>query len=237
METMLRAISILLLTTILLAGCGGDNAKTSSSSKSTQTSTSTSTTTTDAQTGCEQVDQPKLKKISKKLKAPKKDLKDSKTYTATVKTNCGEFEIQLDLKTSPKTVSSFVQLADDGFYDDLTFHRVVKNFVIQGGDPKGKGTGDPGYKVTEAPPKDTKYLRGTVAMAKEPTEDPGTSGSQFFIVTAEDADLPAEYAVLGKIDEKGLETIDKIETVEVAGPDSSSPVAPIVIEKITIKKS
>ena len=135
---------------------------------------------------------------------------------ARVLTNCGEFEITLDPKRAPKTGGSFASLVGKRFYDGLTFHRIVPGFVIQGGDPDGTGGGGPGYSVTETPPADLTYTKGVVAMAKTATDPAGTSGSQFFVVTGEDAGLPPEYALLGKIT-KGQEVVDKIGVVPV-GP-------------------
>jgi peptidyl-prolyl cis-trans isomerase B (cyclophilin B) len=103
--------------------------------------------------------------------------------------------------------------------------------VIQGGDPKGNGSGGPGYSIVEPPPEDLVYDKGVVAMAKTQIEDPGTSGSQFFVVTGEDAQLPPEYALLGKVTE-GQDVVDLIGVAPV-GPDEQ-PVDPIVIQKITI---
>ena len=132
--------------------------------------------------GCEKVAAPEPKGEGK-LPKPKAKLDAGKTYVATVATNCGDFEITLDAKRAPKTGGVVRSLADKGFFDGTTFHRIVAGFVIQGGDPKGNGTGGPGYSVVEAPPKDLAYTRGVVAMAKTGTEPAGTSGSQFFVVT------------------------------------------------------
>ena len=148
-----------------------------------------------------------------------------------MKTNCGTFEITLDAKRAPKTGASFKALADAGFYDKLIFHRIVPGFVIQGGDPEGTGQGGPGYSVVEAPPEDLAYTKGVVAMAKTQLEEPGTSGSQFFVVTGEDAQLPPEYALLGKVT-KGQEVVDLIGVAPV-GPDEA-PVEPVVIESIKV---
>ena len=120
------------------------------------------------------------------------------------------------------------------FYDGLSFHRIVAGFVIQGGDPKGDGSGGPGYSVTEAPPSDLTYSKGVVAMAKTATEAAGTSGSQFFVVTGEDAGLPPEYALLGKVT-KGQEVVDKIGVVAV-GPDEAAD-DPVVIRSIRITET
>ena len=154
-----------------------------------------------------------------------------KTYVAKVVTSCGDFEITLDAKRAPRTGGSFKYLADKGFYDGLTFHRIVPGFVIQGGDPQGNGSGGPGYSVVEAPPGDLTYTKGVVAMAKTETERPGTSGSQFFVVTAEDAQLPPDYALLGKVT-KGQDVVDKIGVVPTVANDE--PAEPVVIRSIKV---
>ena len=148
-------------------------------------------------------------------------------------TTCGSFTIELDQKTAPKTAASLVSLADSGFFDGTTFHRVVPGFVIQGGDPTGTGTGGPGYKTVDVPPSDAAYTKGVVAMAKGQTEAPGTSGSQFFVVTGADVGLPAEYAVVGKVTE-GIETVDAIDAL---GGGDGPPSKPVVIEHITVQAS
>jgi peptidyl-prolyl cis-trans isomerase B (cyclophilin B) len=138
------------------------------------------------------------------------------------------------VKDSPKTAGSFASLVKKGFYDDLTFHRIAQDpashadFVIQGGDPLGNGQGGPGYSVTERPPGDAQYTRGVVAMAKTAVEPPGTSGSQFFIVTAEDAGLPPDYAIAGKV-VKGESIVSRIAAVP-ADPQTEAPQAPVVIQ-------
>lgn len=201
----------------LLAGCGGDDSGDESSS---------------IPEGCEEVSQPPPKSGDASDPAGKL----SGPATAVVETSCGSFEIALDTEVSPRTASSFANLAEQGFYDGTTFHRVQRNFVIQGGDPLGDGTGGPGYSVDEPPPDDTSYLRGTVAMAKSPAEPPGRSGSQFFIVTAPaDAGLPPDYAVLGEVTE-GFETIERIEELGEADGSDAPPTAPVVIERITIER-
>ena len=126
--------------------------------------------------------------------APKAGLDPDKTYDVELRTNCGSFTVRLDQKTSPKTAASFVALARDGFFDGTVFHRIVPDFVIQGGDPTGSGTGGPGYSTRDAPPDDATYTRGVVAMAKTEAEPAGTAGSQFYVVTGADAGLPPDYA-------------------------------------------
>lgn len=168
---------------------------------------------------------------------PPMTIDKAKTYTAKMETSCGTIEIQLADDQSPQTVNSFVFLARQGFYDGLIFHRVVKDFAIQGGDPQGTGSGGPGYKVAEAPPPDFKYVKGTVAMAKAGAEPDGTSGSQFFIVPGEGAaTLPPQYAVLGNVTE-GIEVLDKIQAVPTGGDSGELPVETVYIVKVTIEES
>jgi peptidyl-prolyl cis-trans isomerase B (cyclophilin B) len=201
----------------ILTGCGGS-------------SNSDSTTATVGANGCKEVEAPEPKKVS--LKAPKQTVKRGEKLTAVVETSCGTFDIALDTEQAPKTSNSFAYLADEGFYNDLTFHRVVSGFVIQGGDPLGDGTGGPGYTVDEKPPANASYTKGVVAMAKSPAEPPGRSGSQFFVVTSVDAGLPPEYALVGKVS-KGYGTVAKINAL--ATP-TEKPKQTVLIEKITIEK-
>jgi cyclophilin family peptidyl-prolyl cis-trans isomerase len=205
---------------ILISRGGGD---------SDSDSTSAATTASGAD-GCKEVEAPEPKNVS--LKAPKQTVKPGEEITAVVETSCGSFEIELDTKQAPKTTNSFAYLAEEGFYDDLSFHRIVPEFVIQGGDPLGTGTGGPGYSVVEKPPANLAYTKGIVAMAKSSAEPPGTSGSQFYVVTGADAGLPPEYALVGKVNE-GLDVVEKIG--KLGGPDEK-PKQTVLIEKITIEK-
>jgi peptidyl-prolyl cis-trans isomerase B (cyclophilin B) len=188
------------------------------------------TTSASAADGCKQVEAPEPKQVS--LEAPKQTLKQGEEATAVVQTSCGTFEIALDTQRAPKTANSFAYLSEEGFYDDLTFHRIVPGFVIQGGDPLGTGTGGPGYKVVEKPPANLAYTKGTVAMAKSSAEPPGSSGSQFYVVTGADAGLPPEYALVGKVSE-GLDVVERIG--KLGGADEK-PKQTVLIEKITIEK-
>jgi cyclophilin family peptidyl-prolyl cis-trans isomerase len=187
-------------------------------------------TTSASADGCKQVDAPPAKNV--KLKAPKQTVQPGEAVTAVVETSCGSFEIALDTKRAPKTANSFAYMAEEGFYDDLTFHRIVPEFVIQGGDPLGTGTGGPGYKVVEKPPANLAYTKGIVAMAKSAAEPPGTSGSQFFVVTGADAGLPPEYALVGKVS-SGMDVVTKIGKL---GTASEKPKQTVLIEKMTIEK-
>ena len=181
---------------------------------------------------CETVEAPEPKPDGGR-QPPVGALDPAKTYDLVVETNCGEFTIRLDLETAPKTAASLVSLAESAFFDGTTFHRVVPGFVIQGGDPTGTGTGGPGYKTVDVPPADATYTEGVVAMAKAGFEAPGTSGSQFFVVTGADTGLPAEYAVGGKVTD-GLPTVLAIDKLGVGdGP----PSIPVVIERVTVRES
>jgi cyclophilin family peptidyl-prolyl cis-trans isomerase len=200
-------------------GGGGDGGKTATTSASTPAK------------GCERVSQPPPKKVRRRP-TPGFRLSPKKTYLATVETSCGTFELELDPKRAPRTGGSFVTLAREGFYDNLTFHRIVPGFVIQGGDPRGVGTGGPGYKVRERPPSDIVYSEGVVAMAKAGSEPPGTSGSQFFVVTGSDANLPPEYALLGKVT-RGLDVVRRIGLVRTG--QGERPIEPVVIKRIRIE--
>jgi peptidyl-prolyl cis-trans isomerase B (cyclophilin B) len=191
---------------------------------------SSGSTTTAGAEGCKQVEAPKPKHVS--LPAPKQTVKPGEELTAVVQTSCGTFEIALDTKRAPKTSNSFAHLAEEGFYDDLTFHRIVPGFVIQGGDPLGTGTGGPGYAVVEKPPANLAYTKGVVAMAKSSAEPPGTSGSQFYVVTGADAGLPPEYALVGKVSQ-GYDVVARIGKL---GTASEKPKQTVLIEKITIEK-
>ncbi|HEV2819445.1 MAG TPA: peptidylprolyl isomerase [Solirubrobacteraceae bacterium] len=186
-------------------------------------------------TGCQPVEAP-TPKGAQNLEAPRLNLR-GEDYTATMQTNCGTIEVRLAVEESPETVASFVSLARMDFFDGLTFHRIGQDpggndFVIQGGDPEGTGQGGPGYSVVEPPPEDVTYDRGTVAMAKTEIEDPGTSGSQFFIVTADDTQLPPDYALLGEVID-GMETVTAIADV-ATDPTTEMPLSPVVIQDVTI---
>ncbi len=221
-----RLVLVLCLACALLVAACGEDDNGAGSDEAAATATPTPKPVV-----CEKVAAPKPKGEGK-LPKPKAALTSGKTYVATVSTNCGDFEITLDAEQSPKTGGSFKSLADKGFYDGTTFHRIVAGFVIQGGDPKGDGTGGPGYSVTEAPPNNLLYEKGIVAMAKTGAEPAGTSGSQFFVVTAEDAQLPPDYALLGKVT-SGQEVVDKIGVAET-DPSTEAPVDPVVIASVKV---
>ncbi|HEY0280981.1 MAG TPA: peptidylprolyl isomerase [Solirubrobacterales bacterium] len=180
---------------------------------------------------CKEVEQPEPREES--LPKPKMTTKKGEKVTAVVKTNCGTFDIALATTEAPTIANSFAYLAEEGFYDELTFHRIVPEFVIQGGDPTGTGEGGPGYEVVEAPPKNLKYTLGTVAMAKTSTAPSGASGSQFYVVSGPQGEtLPPEYALVGKVT-KGMNVV---ETIGEQGNAEEKPTQPIVIEKMSIER-
>jgi len=155
------------------------------------------------------------------------------TYTATMCTSEGVITLALDPKTSPIATNNFVFLAGNGFYDGLTIHRAAKDFVIQGGDPKGDGSGGPGYTVKGEVPTDH-YPVGALAAAKTGTDPAGTFGSQFFIITGKNgATLPNDYARFGKVT-SGQNVADKIESFAPASGDGV-PTKKVTINKVTIK--
>lgn len=180
---------------------------------------------------CEAVDDPGPKDVS----IPAPDAKAPSAAAVVFNTNCGSFTVTLDAERAPKTAASFQYLAEEGVYDGTSFHRIAPGFVIQGGDPSGDGTGGPGYSVEEAPPSGLSYTRALVAMAKTGAEPPGTSGSQFFVVTAEaDAGLGPEFALVGEVT-KGMEAVLAIETLG-AGPGTDGPPSqPAVVESTSVE--
>ena len=152
--------------------------------------------------------------------------------TIAVTTSLGDFSFRTTPEKSPNAVDSVVGLVGKGFYDGLTFHRVIPEFVIQGGDPNGDGTGGPGYETHDDVPSDTVYRLGMVAMAKGGTEPPGTAGSQFFVVTGKVVQFDGPfYAVVGQVT-RGIDTVLKIAQVPRDGNDM--PRKPVVIQKMTV---
>jgi peptidyl-prolyl cis-trans isomerase B (cyclophilin B) len=227
-------IATLLALAVVLAGCGG---KTQSAGGDTTSSAPATTneppaTTTAAPAGCRSVAAPESKQDGGQ-KAPKTALDPAKTYAVSIETSCGSFTITLDQKQSPHATAAFVSLAQAGFFDRTTFHRIVPGFVIQGGDPTGTGTGGPGFSTLDPPPPTAHYTRGVVAMAKTGAEPPGTAGSQFFVVTADDAGLPPDYAVIGAVT-KGLPVVMRIGAL---GNAQEQPTEPVVISRTTVAES
>ncbi len=161
--------------------------------------------------------------------APELTIDLDKSYGATLHTNHGDIELQLDAPRSPQTVNNFVFLAREGFYDGVIFHRVVPGFVIQGGDPTGTGSGGPGYKFRDELEGEGSYTRGTLAMANA---GPNTNGSQFFICLA-DVGLPHAYTIFGSVS-SGMEAVDAIAAEPRAG---ERPINDCVIQRVTVTES
>jgi peptidyl-prolyl cis-trans isomerase B (cyclophilin B) len=219
---MRRAPALILLALALagaVAACGGSG-------------DDEGTATTAGSTTCAAVDVPDARDDGG-MKSPTTALAAGGAYRLVFTTNCGAFTVTLDQKTAPKTAASLVALAQAGFYDDTIFHRIVPGFVIQGGDPTQTGGGGPGYTTVDVPPATVKYTHGVVAMAKAANEAPGTSGSQFFVVTGADVGLPPEYAVVGKVTQ-GLDVVDKIGQL---GDATEHPTEPVVVESVTVEES
>jgi len=148
-------------------------------------------------------------------------LDDSKAYSATIKTNHGDINLELFSSEVPVTVNNFVFLAREGFYKDGQFHRVIKDFMIQGGCPTGDGTGGPGYRFQDEPVTRS-YVKGTLAMANA---GPNTNGSQFFIVHGADVGLPPNYTIFGNVT-SGIDVLDTIATSPVTTGRSGEPSTP-----------
>jgi peptidyl-prolyl cis-trans isomerase B (cyclophilin B) len=205
-----------LLAVLALAGCGGGG--------------NDGNTTTSS--GCTKVDAPKPKPNGG-AKKPSTGLDPEKTYVLAVETSCGDFEITLNQDQSPHATASLVALARSGFFDDTTFHRVVPGFVIQGGDPTGTGAGGPGYTTVDTPSRTTSYTRGIVAMAKTQAQPPGTAGSQFFVVTAKNAQLPPDYAVVGIVS-RGYDVVQRIEAL--GDVSTEQPSQTVLVERVSVRE-
>lgn len=163
--------------------------------------------------------------------APPMCIDPTKSYTATLTTDVGDIEVALDAKKAPKTVNNFVVLAQYKYYDGLTFHRVIKDFMAQGGDPSGDGSGGPGYTFADELPKAGEYEVGSVAMANR---GPDTNGSQFFIITGDaGVGLPPNYSLFGQVSE-GMSVLKQIEADGSTG--EGAPETVHTIESVTISQ-
>jgi peptidyl-prolyl cis-trans isomerase B (cyclophilin B) len=217
--------AVVLALAVFAAGCGSSKKKNATGSTAEVNSAGLDVN------GCKPMSKPPAKNV--KLKKPSAKLDPSKKYTVVFQTNCGNFSILLDVKNNPKTAASFAYLVRKGAYTKTWFHRIVTDFVIQGGDPLGTGTGGPGYKVVEKP--SGKYKVNTVAMAKGGNEPAGTSGSQFYIVTGQQGTtLPPDYAIAGAVT-GGADTIQRIAGYAPAqGGQSGTPTGQAVITGATL---
>jgi cyclophilin family peptidyl-prolyl cis-trans isomerase len=176
---------------------------------------------------------------------PKQVTQPGTDYRAVIHTSCGDIQVDLLEEKAPQTVNNFVFLAREGFYDGLTFHRIINEFVVQGGDPEGTGAGGPGYQFEdELPQKPREYVYGVMAMANS---GPDTNGSQFFFVVHGDpaegnfepAGLNPLYSIFGMADPASFDVLERISTLETKGggptaPDAEQPVEPVFIESVEI---
>jgi cyclophilin family peptidyl-prolyl cis-trans isomerase len=227
----------IVLAVLAAALFGGKDKK--SSTASTTTTAGVTTTTVDpavlARVQCNDTKPPDNPNRPTFKEPPPLTVDPAKKYMATIDTSCGKISVDLDPKAAPKTVNSFVFLADKKFFDGLTWHRVVKDFVIQGGDPQGSGSGGPGYEFEDELPQGTNvYKPGVLAMANS---GPNTNGSQFFVVTGNGGlRLTNNYSVFGKVT-GGLDVAQKLETFAQDPPDpNGKPSRTLYILSITIKE-
>lgn len=222
MKRFFTTIGTIVLSLTLLAGC----------SSSTPPQTETPANTTNG--GGQQTATPPKQEVpkGKYTKAPAMTINKDKKYTATITTSLGDFQIELFAKDAPKTVNNFVFLAKDHFYDGITFHRVIKDFMVQTGDPQGTGVGGPGYEFEDELNNGHTYEEGVVAMANSGAN---TNGSQFFIGSGPDVkslkNIP-NYTIFGKV-VNGQDIITKIASVKV---NKETPVTPPVIKSIKIEE-
>ena len=166
--------------------------------------------------------------------APAMNINESGKYSAVIETSLGSIEIELFTDIAPITVNNFINLSNDGYYDNVIFHRVIKGFMIQGGDPSGTGHGEmgkyPGYEFQDELNNPMQYEKGIVAMANR---GPNTNGSQFFIMHV-DYPLPYDYTIFGKVS-NGLDIVDAIANVQTGEMDK--PIDDVVINSIDIKEN
>ncbi len=255
---MKRRVLPILAVVALAAGCGGDDDDAGGGTGTTAAAGATSAAGTagggDATTtegtaftlapgpdGCDHREPPRPADAPTSYdEPPSADLDPAKTYRLELQTSCGTIAIVLDQKLGGPVTDAVAAMARDGFYDGLTFHRVVPQFVLQGGDPDGTGSGGPGFTVTKAPPETYVYKAGDVAMAKRPDEPAGASGSQFFVASSEagaqglmQPGSPPLYAVVGHAtDAASMTTIGRIDAL--ATEEGLAPREPVYIVKATL---
>jgi peptidyl-prolyl cis-trans isomerase B (cyclophilin B) len=246
---LLAAAALAMLT---VAACGSSGASKTSSTQTAATaaqatatpeatssetqSSAENTAAAIATPGCRHVPAP-ASRAGEQVSKPTETLDPQRSYSVTLNTNCGPIVIQLAVREAAKTTASFAHLVQSGYFNQLTFHRIVPGFVIQGGDPNGNGTGGPDWEVVEPPPAHLRYTKGTVAMAKSGATPSGASGSQFFIVTGPNVNLPAVYALVGHVisGENNVEAIARVPTeAPPEGGEASRPRVPVVIETATL---
>lgn len=223
------SVLLSLIASLVLLGCGSsDDVSTTADER---TDDSTSSTSDDG--GGDDV----AARADSYDAAPTTRLDPAKRYVVRLTTEKGDIDIKVDPKQAPIAAANFVSLVNDGFYDGVTFHRVMRDFMIQTGDPLGTGMGGPGYTIKDEPVKGD-YVPGAVAMARTPAPD--SAGSQFFIVQGSQVGLPKDYVIFGQVDKPGMKAVDSIAAVEVeAGPsgEMSAPVEDVHITKAELLES
>ena len=234
--SLIAALAALVVAILLAAACGGGDDAAGTAAAPDTAAAAVTTPTAPAGSCTDRAPDPPPDPKSYPAPPPQ-TIDTSHTYTATLATSCGDIVIALDPTEAPVTVNNFVFLARQGFYNGLTFHRVVAGFVIQGGDPTGTGSGDAGYAFDDELPKDG-YPTGSVAMANS---GPNTNGSQFFIVTGDGSLLPNDYSRFGKVT-SGLDVAKRIEgfadpNADPSDPATQRPTQPIYIYRVTITES
>lgn len=229
----MRVVLLLCVLALLAAaGCGSDEETAASEVVTAEEDTSAEEPAPSGTSTCADVDAPAPREDGGAT-APEERLDPETTFTLAFETSCGTFTVTLDQTSAPATSASLVALARDGFFDDTVFHRIVPGFVIQGGDPTQSGSGGPGYSTVDPPAQDARYEKGVVAMAKTGVEPPGTSGSQFFVVTADDAGLPPDYAIVGRV----TDGLDVVMAIDAQGDAATElPLKPIVVESVTVEE-
>lgn len=227
---------------LIIAGCGNNSGTSSSSTGQTGTSgtTTESSTSTDSSSSTSEstsTDSSATTGTTEEASATDNsaDFKQANDPIVTIEMDNGKkIEIELFPKAAPNTVNNFISLVKSGFYDGLTFHRVIPDFMIQGGDPDGVGSGGPGYSIpgefkSNNVDNGLKHTRGILSMAR--AQDPNSGGSQFFIMVADSAQLDGEYAAFGKVT-SGMDAVDEI--VNLPRDSSDKPNTPPVMKKVTV---
>lgn len=222
---------VLLLTAVFLviAGCGNNNTGSTSGQTSTSSGTDTNSSTSDSQS--ESAETPAANTSADNSA----DFKQDNDPIVTIEMQDGQkIEIELYPKAAPNTVNNFISLVNKGFYNGLTFHRVIPEFMIQGGDPDGVGTGGPGYSIpgefsSNNVQNDLKHTRGVLSMAR--SNDPDSAGSQFFIMVADASHLDGQYAAFGKVI-SGMDEVDKI--VNMPRDSQDKPQTPVVMKTLSV---
>ena len=231
----LRQIGVFALATVLLSGCGATPATMMSAASTPEPAGTPAASAANCWSEEQRITEGEGMPAQYSA-PPAMRIDPDKTYTGTIQTNKGTIEIELYPGDAPQTVNNFVCLAEDGFYDGTPVHRIVKGFVIQGGDPTGTGTGGPGYRFDDEPvSKD--YERGILAMANA---GPNTTGSQFFIVLEDlRGRLPKNYTIFGRVTDgfDALDAISNTPTIANRGGEPSTPTEPVTLEKVTISES